>query len=60
MANDSEKRYRIVDHADKLGDRVRVNPNRAARLGVAHRWPAASIQPASGAATVSDAAKKKR
>ena len=60
MANEREKRYGIIDHADKLGDRDRVNPNRAARLGVAHRWPAATNRPASGAATVRDEARKKR
>jgi hypothetical protein len=38
MSSDSEQQYCVVDHANKLADRDRVNPNRAVRRqGVRHR-----------------------
>ena len=48
MAKDKEKSYCVVDHANKLGDRKGVNPNRVARRQVTYRWPAASTEKASG------------
>ena len=60
MAEDNEKRYGVIDHANKLGDRDRVNPNRAARRQVTHRWSEVSPTPASGAFSETDENKPER
>ncbi|MDX1516836.1 MAG: hypothetical protein R3288_08355 [Woeseiaceae bacterium] len=57
MAKNSEKRYGIIDHANKLGDRNRVNPNRAAQCRLMHRRPTEATKPADGAGRVREEGK---
>lgn len=59
MPNDKEKKYCVIDHADKSSDPRRANPNRLAKQKAFRRWPAACEEFYGDSAVASKSSRKK-
>lgn len=54
MATNRKRHYCVIDHANKQGDRDRVNPNLASQRRARYRRTEASVNSSGGAAYASD------